>query len=408
MNVLLVSVDALPHVGGVSLTAHHLANAFTRAGHDVVLLGPRGTFVPGDLTRDYLICEDWESQTARRAGPDSLVEDARIGSLVRAMFARYRTDRAILVHAFYYGPGVVEACRASGVACSVMFHGLELRSQLSGGYPAAAPGPDDRRAESLPSRTFRVIAECDELLANSHFTAGLLVPFPARPPIRVMGCGIEEAERAAAAARVPRYAAADKRARRQRVGLTRHATIGFVGRLVANKRVDRLIDLVAADSRLAAVVIGDGPLAAPLRVQATTIGVGDRVHFAGSVSTDHKWRLLEACDALALLSDNDPVKGSIEGFGIALLEGIAAGCLPVTSGTGGMVDIVTQPDGNGIVLPLEGAVVRQAAELADLLDDDGRTAAIVDRARQRLADSFTWERVVAQLVAGWPPTAVAA
>jgi glycosyltransferase involved in cell wall biosynthesis len=94
--------------------------------------------------------------------------------------------------------------------------------------------------------------------------------------------------------------------------------IGAVGRLDTGKRFDVLIRALSGlDATL--LLVGDGPQRAALVLLAAAAGVGDRVRFAGEV---HDIRpLLCAMDVLASPSAE-------ETFGLAVLEGLAAG-LPV-------------------------------------------------------------------------------
>ena len=119
---------------------------------------------------------------------------------------------------------------------------------------------------------------------------------------------------------------------RDELGLPQDAmVIGGLGRLVSGKRFDVLVDALALlpegpaegrPSRL--LLVGDGTERAALEQRARSVGVADRVVFAGE--RDDVPELLAAMDVLGAPS-------TVETFGLALLEALAAG-LPVRWSSG--------------------------------------------------------------------------
>lgn len=138
--------------------------------------------------------------------------------------------------------------------------------------------------------------------------------------------------------------------------------IGFVGRLIAQKGVS---DAVAAFALLAErhpaarlLIIGDGPLRASLEAQAAAVGLGARVHFAG-------WR----ADAAALMPGFDMfVMPSLwEGFGLVLLEAMAAAVPVVAAQVSAIPEIVVDGETGLLVPPNAPADLATALEV--LLND---------------------------------------
>jgi len=149
----------------------------------------------------------------------------------------------------------------------------------------------------------------DLQIAVSAFTADRLVAAGlSRDRIRIVGNGLPLD--AFAAAR-PSLAASD---------------VVFVGRLIEDKRVDLLI---AAIDRLRAefpaircLVIGDGTDRPRLEARVVERNLRPHISFLGMVSENEKLSLLKASRILVLPSVR-------EGFGIAAVEGQAAGLVPV-------------------------------------------------------------------------------
>ena len=401
MRLLMISVDALPRLGGISLMAHYLANALADEGVSVEFLGPLGTHCPTGFPARYAVIEDFESRTKARGGGAAVQEDERIERLLSLIVADRRCDRILLMHPNYYGPAATDLAARFGIPVSCFSHGYEVRSQT---IPrddtdlTALAADADRRDPG--ERLLRVLGRADERLANSTYTADLLRSLNAPPPVRVVGCGIArdviEREVAASEPGDP-PARADRRAA---LGLGAMPMIVSCGRLVPHKRVDRLIDMVAASDELQAVVIGDGPERLALEEHARATGAADRVTFAGQVEEDEKWRLHRASDFAALLSETNDEQGQVEGFGIALLEGAIAGAVPVSSGTGGMVDVVKDGE-TGLILPPDASAAAAAARLSEVASRPDAMNALAERARDQVLHTYNYERIARDLTNGW-------
>ena len=118
----------------------------------------------------------------------------------------------------------------------------------------------------------------------------------------------------------------------------REGDLVFVGRLVSDKGVDRLVAalrlLAERSVRVGLTIVGDGPEAPALRRQAEVAGIADRVRFAG-------WQV--AAELVDTLNRHRVlVVPSVweEPFGVVVLEGLACGCVPLVTRSGGLPDAV--------------------------------------------------------------------
>jgi glycosyltransferase involved in cell wall biosynthesis len=117
-----------------------------------------------------------------------------------------------------------------------------------------------------------------------------------------------------------RYDPEVRRACRARLGIAPDAlVVGGVGRMVPEKRFERLILAVRDVPDATLLLVGDGPFLDVLKGFAEEQGIGDRVVFTGAV--EHTRDVLCAMDVFASPSDQ-------ETFGLAVLEALACG-LPV-------------------------------------------------------------------------------
>ncbi|HYR07708.1 MAG TPA: glycosyltransferase [Longimicrobium sp.] len=171
--------------------------------------------------------------------------------------------------------------------------------------------------------------------------------------------------------------------------------VGTVARLVAQKRLDRLLDAVARlPADVHCIVAGDGPLRGALERQAVALGTGGRVHFLGyrrDVAA-----VLAALDVFVMTSDR-------EGMSNAMLEALAAE-VPVVSTAVSGTDEALRPVGEGFA---PGVVVGFNVDavvegIRAVLDDECRRQAMRAAAGMRARGEFgfprvldAWERVLA-------------
>ncbi|GAA0589037.1 glycosyltransferase [Actinomadura livida] len=170
----------------------------------------------------------------------------------------------------------------------------------------------------VPSRGVRILYRATERLGSatvavSPTVAARLCGWGVRPGRIVV---IPNAIDAAGFA----FDAARRAATRRRLGIAPDERIvGAVGRLVPTKRFDLLVEAVAPLRGVRLLLVGTGPERARLERLARDLGATGRVLFAGG--TSDVAGALAAMDVLAAPSVQ-------ESFGLAVLEGLAAG-LPV-------------------------------------------------------------------------------
>jgi rhamnosyl/mannosyltransferase len=156
----------------------------------------------------------------------------------------------------------------------------------------------------------------------------------------------------------------------------------FVGRLRHYKGLHVLLDAMPrVSARL--VVVGDGPKGPALREQARRLGLGDRVHFTGSLDDDGLEDHLAAA-GVGLLPSSTPT----EAFGLAMVEYMASG-LPVIStelGTG--TSYVNQAELTGLIVPANDPAAL-AAGIARLLSDRVMRERMGAAGRVRVRGNFT-------------------
>jgi glycosyltransferase involved in cell wall biosynthesis len=166
----------------------------------------------------------------------------------------------------------------------------------------------------------------------------------------------------------------------------------FVGQLRPYKGLAHLLSAVSGAAELELTIIGDGPMRAELEFRLRQEGL-DNVRLLGRVPEDVLERSYASADVIAL-----PSTTTAEAFGIVLIEGMQAGCVPVASDLPG-VRTVAGPTGI-LVRPNDAGHLRTA--LRDLASDPARlkrlSEASLERARAHGVDQMVegYEEVLRQ------------
>lgn len=206
-----------------------------------------------------------------------------------------------------------------------------------------------------------------------------------QPPVETLhhGVDVESACRGAEA----------RRSARQRLGLADDVpVIGTVGSLTPQKDHANLfaaVDRVRARiPGVAVIVMGSGPLEAPLRALARDRGLDGTVRFLGG-RTDVA-ELLPGLDLFVLAS-------RFEGLPIALLEAMAAGVACVSTRVGGVPEAITDGQEGCLVPP--GDPVALAGVITRLLADPGARTPVGAAAARHVAGKFAMDRAVRRIEA---------
>ncbi|GAA4694393.1 glycosyltransferase family 4 protein [Nocardioides conyzicola] len=162
----------------------------------------------------------------------------------------------------------------------------------------------------------------------------------------------------------------------------------WVGVLAPVKRVDLLLDAVAAVPRLRLLVVGDGPLRGEVERRCEASDLAGRVELAGWV--DDPAASLASADLYALTSD-------AENCPLSLLEAMATG-LPVVATTVGGVPEVVRDGVDGLLCPA-GDVGAVAGALGRLTAEPYLRTMFGAAARERILDGYTLDHCVDGLLA---------
>lgn len=163
-----------------------------------------------------------------------------------------------------------------------------------------------------------------------------------------------------------------------------------VSRLAPHKRIDVLLNALKllADQGFVfnCIIVGTGNMEAQLKAQRDSLGLAEKVQFAGFA--DDTLPYLQAADLFVLPSDE-------EGFGIVLIEAMACGVPCLAADSGGPRDIITHGQDGWIVE--RGSPERFAAAIRSALADREALLQIGRRARETAAQRFSIRRCAEEI-----------
>lgn len=160
-------------------------------------------------------------------------------------------------------------------------------------------------------------------------------------------------------------------------------SVGFLGRLDPVKRVVDLVDAVGRLEEVHLHVFGDGPDRHAIETRVRQLGLGGRVTLHGAVIDARQ--AFSRMDVLVLPSE-------AEGFGLVLIEAMAAGVPVVGTDVPGIRDVVR--DGfNGLLAPARNPEALASA-IRRILRDVSLRSTLVDNATNDVRRRFSWEAVL--------------
>jgi glycosyltransferase involved in cell wall biosynthesis len=342
MRVLVVVSEVPPIVSGVARCADRLVGGLTAAGHEVDVIS--SLEVPRWEVGEFRLSSfagHWPLVRRRLAGYDVVNLHGPVPTMSDVFLAmtRYlpplRRPRLVYTH----------------------HSAIELERWA----------PATRTYNRVHDRLAQV---ADRIVTTSEFYRTLLAR-PGGPPVEVVPWAVD----ASRFALPPRTLTPP----------TQRLRLLFVGQLRPYKGVDVLLRAVAGHPRLRLTMVGRGPLEPRYRQQAERLGASN-VEFLGRIDDDQLAAIYGDHDVVVL-----PSTTRAEAFGLVLLEGMAAGCVPVASDLPGVRDIAGP---TGVVVPPgDHTALRQA--LTRLAADRQRTLQLA-HASQARARGMGWEGVVAR------------
>ncbi len=376
MKIAFVTFEYPPFIqGGAGVVAEKLTKVLARLGHKVHVIAPRiagseehkinnGVFVHriNFINRPLLSAPSYWVSLKRRFG----VIEKEIGS--------FNIVHANNIADFSLTKKMTKAPRV------LTIHHL-ARSVLNTTRPTYS-----NRIKNLGGETGIVpyiekicINRADKIIAVSNYTKKELIltyNVPAAK-IEVIYSGMEQ--------KSFDFNEEEKKEIRDKFGLHKKPTVIFVGRLEQRKGLSRLLEvfkqvLTNIDANL--VVVGSGAQR-PYKELASSLGIMNRVVFTGYVDELSLRKLYSICDVFASSS-------RLEGFGLTLVEAMAAGKPIVATKVGGIPEIVKSGE-NGILVEVNDSD-GLANGIYTYLRDKKLSKNVGTRNVKYVKERFIWEK----------------
>ena len=175
---------------------------------------------------------------------------------------------------------------------------------------------------------------------------------------------------------------------RRRYAMDNEKIILFMGRLVYEKGVQHLISAMPKilngyhDSKL--IICGKGGMLDELKAQVNSMGIGNKVYFAGYMHGKDVQRMYKAADIAVFPSTYEP-------FGIVALEAMLSENPIVVSDVGGLNEIVQHRE-NGMK-SYAGNPNSIADSILELLYDHKLCADITKKAKNKVRNEYNWSKI---------------
>ena len=371
MKLLLFNYEFPPLGGGASSATFYMATELARRGHHVDVLTSRAEGTPAEEVIDGV---QIHRVTSWRRG----VHDAGfIGA------ATYLLSAA---------PRLRALTRASSYDCAHFFFSLPTgalapywtrwtdRPYIISMRGSDVPAYDSGKALAashrlLRSLTSRILSGASQVVANSASLRRLAKKTFPEIPLQVITNGV----------------CAETFHPRAEFSGDAPLRLLTVARLVRRKGLEVMINAMAHKGwpRSRLEIVGDGRLRPQLQKLVSSLGIADRVVFAGRLHGDELARRYRSADCFVLPS-------LAESFSMSLLEAMASGLPVVASRIGGIPELVEDRINGRLVPP--GNVEALVSALNWVLSSPERMRQIGQANREKICADYSWSRIVDEYV----------
>jgi len=396
---------------GSNIYTQHVARAWGRLGHDVVVvcqeprserfaLGPNVRVVVPDVgpLLPVFVLDRYEGVEARHVADLTPAElDLFVERNAAAVAGAYggQPDLVLANHLLMGGPVAARAC-AGGTRHAVKIHGSELEYAIRGRPRlAAAAAASLTGVSALFAGSGHIVQVTEELLGRGlHDRMHVVPPGVDTDAFRPDGGDLAglvrrlEDDRASQHPNRPRERAPDADAGERLADLG--PFVLYFGKLMRQKGVHLLLEawgrLAPRFPETTLVVVGFGDARAELEASAST-----RTIFTGAMDHEHLHMLVPLADAVVVPSVLP------EAFGMVAAEAAACGVVPIVARHSGLAEVAAGLGPSGITF--DGTASDLEARLDLLLSLPQTTRRQMGlAAREAVVERWSWEGIARRLI----------
>lgn len=167
--------------------------------------------------------------------------------------------------------------------------------------------------------------------------------------------------------------------------------VGYVGRLIEAKGLMDIVEALPHTSDTTLVFVGTGPFQDALQTRVARLGLESRVRFLPPRPMDELPQVMNALDALLLVSRT--TRTWKEQFGRVIIEAQACETPVIGSDSGAIPEVI----GEGGLVVREGSSTEIAAAIRQLKDRPSLARQMGQIGRQQVEKLYTWKRVAERM-----------
>lgn len=383
MRILMLSWEYPPHVvGGLGKHVGDLSPALARRGVAVHVVTP---WAGATETQEqapglwvHRLAAPIEGGYGSSFYDQALATNAALSAALPEFIERFGPFDLIHTHDWLTAPCARDLKHRYKLPLIATIHATE-RGRGRGQLP-------NEQAHRINALEWELTYEAWRVICCTRYMANEIQAYFATPPdkIDVIPNGVDPAQFDA-------LNGLDLSAFRARYALPEEKIVFYVGRIVAEKGVDVLIQAVPrvleGYPQAKFVIAGQGPELGRLQALAQAMGVAHKVLFTGYISDDERNRLFKVADCAVFPSLYEP-------FGIVALEAMAAGVPVVVSEVGGLAEVVQHAETGITIYPNDPGSC--AWGILHTLQHPHWAQRRVENAQRIVRTVYNWDTIAAQ------------
>lgn len=375
MKILMLTWEYPPRVvGGISRVVYDLSKTLIKDGHDVTVV----TYKDGDAPA----FEDDKGVKVYRIenymiNPNNFIDwimQMNFNMLAKANEIISKEGAFDVIHAHDW----LVAYAAKTLKNS---YNIPIVSTIHATEAGRNSGIHDEQQRYINDTEWMLTYESTEVIVNSNYMKNELQ--------RLFGLPFEKINVVANGVNLSLFNGVERDYNfRRKYAMDNEKIILFMGRLVYEKGIQNLIASMPKiiegyhDAKL--VIGGKGGMIDELRAQVASMGIQDKVCFAGYLSGKDVQKMYKSADVAVFPSTYEP-------FGIVALEAMLSGNPIVVSDIGGLNEIVIHRE-NGMKA-YTGNANSFADSILEVLHDQKLVSDMTKKARNKVRNEYNWSKI---------------